>query len=200
MLFLCILHLIVAYWLYDLCYQHSFHNVFQIAWVLFLSQRIFYLCFFSSFLEKLMVYFLILYFKFSQYTWSTRIFLLKRSFKVSEITFFYLVNIFLVFYEAVIKFPKTTTSFIFFLVGEQLRGKLKRQCFGRDLYGIRNVKIIRRLWIKPKKYFCGKVYLLVLGIFILQMSHKSNFFLILISLAIDFFFGVGLPPYESRYV
>ena len=32
------------------------------------------------------------------------------------------------------------------------------------------------------------------------MSHKPNFSLTSINLAIDFFFTVGLPPYESRDV
>ena len=59
MLFLCILHLVVACRLYDLCYQHCFY-VFHNALVLFISQWFFYL-FFVGFLEKLMVYFLILF-------------------------------------------------------------------------------------------------------------------------------------------
>ena len=41
---------------------------------------------------------------------------------------------------------------------------------------------------------------LVLGFLILQMSHKSNFSLSSINLAIDFFFRVGLPPDKSRNV
>ena len=32
------------------------------------------------------------------------------------------------------------------------------------------------------------------------MSHKSNFSLSSINLGVDFFFRVGLPPYESRDV
>ena len=65
------------------------------------KSTIFYLCFFASFLEKLMVCFLILYFKhdfkYFHFTWSSRTFSLKSLFKVSEMNFFHLVNIFFVF-------------------------------------------------------------------------------------------------------
>ena len=87
MFLLCISHLVVVYKLYNPCYQHTFHNLFQNAWVLFLS-TIFKFVLFASFLEKLMVYFLILYFKYFHFTWSSRMFSLKSSFKVSEINFF----------------------------------------------------------------------------------------------------------------
>ena len=46
----------------------------------------------------------------------------------------------------------------------------------------------------------SKSNLLVLGFLILQMSHKSSFSVSSISLAIDFFFIVGVPPYEPRDV
>ena len=62
------------------CYQLNF--VFRNALVLLLSQR-FFISVFCYFLNNLMVYFLI-YFNYSHFTWSSRVFLLK----VSKTSFF----------------------------------------------------------------------------------------------------------------
>ena len=111
MLFLCILHLVVACRLFHLrvCHQYSFIMLFRMLEFCFLSQQFFYLVF-ASFLEKLMVYFLIWYFKYFHFTWSSRMFSLESSFKVSEIIFFHMVNIFFVFNQAVLKFRKASVS------------------------------------------------------------------------------------------
>ena len=57
-----------------------------------------------------------------------------------------------------------------------------------------------RLPIKHETCFRREVYLLVSGLFIHQMSHKLNFYLSSINMAIDLFFRIGFFAPEFKDV
>ena len=154
--------------------------------------------FLANFSENLMVCFLISYFKYSHFTWLSKMFSLKSSFKISNSFFFiwrkyssFSIKLLLNFqqpqsllYSPFLKHEIVTVKW---LVWREARTSvfLMETCLELEIQ-----KYSRHLWIKPETCFWPILYFLVLGFLILQMSHKPNFSLSSMNLATDFFFKV----------
>ena len=106
------------------------------------SQWIFSTVVFTGFLEKLTVYFLILHLTHSRFIWSSRMFSLISSFKVTAISLFiwWIYSSFSI--KLLLHFQKPLPLKHENIIGsDQLRGKLGRQLW--DLQRTRNVEIIK---------------------------------------------------------